>query len=396
VYDSDELFSRSHNIFIDTLSQKLYSCSTKGFDDDNNYWTSSLCVYDISNPTAPSLLNNMSELIPNTHDIWVHNDTAFINCPNTGTLVWEFLGSPSQLSSFTAYPNFGTNHSGWKSGNTYVFAEENNGYDLKVVDASDPHNLELISTFNSNVNEFSIAHNLMIKNDLVFISYYHDGLQVYDISKPLNPVKVAYYDTYEPVNTGGYAGAWGIYAFLPSGNILVSDVTNGLFVLELVLEQEQQIQIIEGWNLVSTYINDPELTAELFLDEMQEDVVIMKDNEGSAYLPSWAYDGIGLLNYGAGYQVKTLDNGVLLLNGLFTQNVNIQLSEGWNMIGVLSQTPMSIEAAFVSCLSQVEIAKNGLGLVYLPQWNFNAIGSMLPGQAYQVKMSSEAVLNFSE
>jgi len=32
VYDSDELFTRSHNIFIDTLTSKMYSCSTKGFD----------------------------------------------------------------------------------------------------------------------------------------------------------------------------------------------------------------------------------------------------------------------------------------------------------------------------------------------------------------------------
>ena len=396
VYDSDELFSRSHNIFIDTLVQKMYSCSTKGFDSSGAYWTSSLCVYDLSNPIAPSLLYNMGEYIPSTHDIWVDNDTAFINCPGTGTLVWEFLDTPSQLSTFTSYPDFGTNHSGWKLGDTYIFAEENSGYDLKVVDATDVTNLELLSTFNSDVNEYSIAHNLMIKGDLVYVSYYHDGLQVFDISDPENPVKVAYYDTYMPENTGGYAGAWGVYVFLPSGNILISDVQSGLFVLEMNFEQQQYIQIQEGWNMVSTYLNDSELTAELFVEELVDEVVIMKNNIGLAYLPNWAYDGIGLMNYGEGYQIKSLNDATIFVNGLLVAGYSIELNEGWNMIGVLAQTPQNIEEVLSSCVDQVVIAKDGFGAAYLPQWDFNGIGNLLPGQGYQIKMLSEAQISFEE
>jgi len=396
VYDSDVLFSRSHNIFIDTISQKLYSCSTEGYDDLGNYWTSTLCVYDISSPLQPSLLHNMNEYMPNTHDIWVDNDTAFINCPGNGTLVWEFDGQPSQISSFTSYPDFGTNHSGWKSGHTYVFAEENSGYDVKVVDASDVSNLELLATLNSNVNEFSIAHNLMIKDDLVYISYYQDGLQVFDISNPVNPIQVAYYDTYMPENTGGYAGAWGIYAFLPSGNILISDVQSGLFVLEMNLVQEQEIDLNEGWNMVSTYMDASDLTAEMFVEAIVDDVIIMKDNIGSAYLPDWDFDGIGLLNHGEGYQIKTLIEQNLLVNGEFVSTTNIDLSTGWNMIGVLSQSPQSIEEVLSSCTDLVVIAKDGFGVAYLPQWSFNGIGDMLPGQGYQIKMLSEAQINFEE
>ena len=398
VYDSDELFSRSHNIFIDTLVQKMYSCSTKGFDSLGEYWTSSLCVYDLSDPIAPSLLHNMADYIPNTHDLWVANDTAFINCPGTGTLIWEFNGSPSQISTFTSYPDFGTNHSGWKLGGTYVFAEENSGYDLKIVDASDVSNLELLSTFNSGVNEYSIAHNLMIKEDLVYISYYHDGLQVFDISEPENPVKVAYYDTYIPENTGGYAGAWGIYTFLPSGNILISDMQSGLFVLEMDFEQEmqQEIYLQEGWNMISTYMDASDLTAEIFVEAIVDDVIIMKDNIGSAYLPDWDFDGIGLLNHGEGYQIKTLVEQNLIVNGEFVSTTNIDLSTGWNMIGVLSQSPQSIEEVLSSCTDLVVIAKDGLGVAYLPQWSFNGIGDMLPGQGYQIKMLSEAQINFEE
>lgn len=396
VYDSDELFTRSHNIFIDTVSHKLYSCSTKGYDELNNYWTSSLCVYDLSNPVQPTLLHNMNEIIPNTHDIWVDNDTAFINCPGTGTLVWEFSGAPSQLSLFNSYPDFGTNHSGWKAGDIYVFAEENNGYDLKVVDASDISNLELLSTFNSNVNEFSIAHNLMIKDDLVYISYYWDGLQVYDISDPENPVRVAFYDTYEPENFGGYNGAWGVYAFLPSGNVLISDIANGLFVLEVELREQQEIELQDGWNMISTYLHDSNMTATTLVSSIEDSVVVVKNNIGSAYLPAWGFDGIGAVEYGQGYQLKINGNSVLIVDGLKQQESNITLNEGWNMIGVLSETPQNIESVLFSCIEDVIIAKDGYGVAYLPDWDFNGIGDMLPGQGYQVKMLSQAQINFEE
>ena len=395
VYDSDDLFSKSHNIFIDTLAQKLYSCSTKGYDALNNYWTSSLCVYDISNPIQPVNLYNMDEYIPNTHDIWVDNDTAFINCPGTGTLIWEFNGSPSQLSTFTAYPDFGTNHSGWKSGDTYVFAEENNGYDLKVINTSDIQNLELISTLNSDVNEFSIAHNLMIKDDLLFISYYWDGLQVFDISNPENPIRVAFYDTYIPENFGGYNGAWGVYAFLPSGNILISDIANGLFVLEINLIEKQEIPIMEGWNMVSTYLINEDLDASLFISPNNSNVVIMKNALGMAYLPAWGFDGIGLLEYGQGYQLKVNELDTLIVNGVYNSALNsIELSEGWNIMSVLSKNEMNLELVTASLIDDLVIVKDNIGLVYLPNWDFNSIGNVIPGQAYHIKMTNPRDLTY--
>lgn len=396
VYDSDELLTRSHNIFIDTVTHKLYSCSTKGYDELNNYWTSSLCVYDLSNPIQPSLLHNMNEIIPNTHDIWVDSDTAFINCPGTGTLVWEFSGTPTQLSLFNSYPDFGTNHSGWKSDDVYVFAEENNGYDLKVVDATDVMNLELLSTFNSEVNEYSIAHNLMIRDDLVYLSYYWDGLQVFDISNPENPVRVAFYDTYEPENFGGYNGAWGVYALLPSGNVLISDIANGLFVLEVVLREEQEIALQDGWNMISTYLHDSNMTATTLVSSIEDSVVVVKNNVGSAYLPDWGFDGIGAVEYGQGYQLKINGNAVLVVEGLKQEETSISLNEGWNMVGVLSETPQNIESVLLNCIEDVVIAKDAFGVAYLPEWNFNGIGDMIPGQGYQVKMLSASQIDFEE
>ena len=65
----------------------------------------------------------------------------------------------------------------------------------------------------------------------MYVSSYHDGLQVYDISDQENPTKVASFSTYLMDDHDSYRGAWGVYPFLPSGNILFSDMQYGLYVL---------------------------------------------------------------------------------------------------------------------------------------------------------------------
>ena len=78
-----------------------------------------------------------------------------------------------------------------------------------------------------------MAHTGIIKDHLLYVAYYHDGLRVFDISDPFNPNQVNSYDTYLPNNHNSYKGAWGVYPYLISGNILVSDMQSGLYIIEL-------------------------------------------------------------------------------------------------------------------------------------------------------------------
>ena len=84
-------------------------------------------------------------------------------------------------------------------------------------------------------NPGAIAHNPFIKDCLAIISYYHEGVQIYDVSNPATPIRVGYFDTDTTIGNGNYSpnyrGCWGVYPFLPSGNIIAADRKNGLFVL---------------------------------------------------------------------------------------------------------------------------------------------------------------------
>ena len=118
--------------------------------------------------------------------------------------------SPVELASFTSYPDAGYNHSGWVNddGTVYAMQDENHGYDVKILDISDYSNISVLATFSSGVDPNSMAHNGIIKGDLLYIAYYHDGLRVFDISNPSNPIQVNSYDTYLPNNHISYRGAW--------------------------------------------------------------------------------------------------------------------------------------------------------------------------------------------
>lgn len=242
VYDSKELFSTSHNLFIDTSSQTMYACNQDG-----------LYVYSLISAIDPQLRSvYTSDFV---HDLYVRNDTAFLNCASGGLVVVDFsdITNPKRLFAMREYKDQGYNHSGWLSedGKIYVFADETYDTRVKVCDVSNLQNIEILSLIPS-PGDSSIPHNLLIKNDLLYISYYSHGVLVYDIKDPSNPVKLAKF-VLENDNRWMFNGVWGVYPFLPSGKILISDIGRGLYVLELDKKEAlnlKQVQFRKEANVI--------------------------------------------------------------------------------------------------------------------------------------------------
>jgi len=223
VYDSDALIQRSHNIFIDTLNGKLY---------DTNGGVYSLA--DPENPTVAAQVNLWS-MLDHGHDLYVRDDTVFWHGGPTGMRVYDYSVDPTNPTNLGDFSLGEYNHSGWlnEAGDIYVFAEETFGTDIQICDVSDLSNINILSYVNSGFGSNSIPHNVIVKDDLLYVSYYHDGLYIFDISDPSNPFLRGFYDT-EPGPSQPYTwhGAWGVYPLLPSGNVLVSDTRHGLFVFD--------------------------------------------------------------------------------------------------------------------------------------------------------------------
>lgn len=227
VYSSNEFVITAHNLFIDTSQAKLYLLGAQGLTK----------ILDISNPTQPVLKGsypNGSFYMPYVHDAYIRDNIGIMNCGGDGLWIIDFSNpaSPVLLGTMTSYPGAGYNHSGWLSedGAYYYLLDETHGSPVKVVDMSDYGNLQVVAAVDAESSFTQIPHNALIQDNMLYVSYYYDGLQVFDISNPLNPQRVAYYDTYPGPDAAFFAGAWGVYPLLPSGNILISDIQSGLWV----------------------------------------------------------------------------------------------------------------------------------------------------------------------
>jgi choice-of-anchor B domain-containing protein len=231
VYDDNTLFARVHNIEIDTVNARMYTCGG----------SSQFSIFSIADPAAPELLVNCEASFPwwngaigYVHDCFVRDNIVWTNDQDALHVI-DFSDpfNPEIIGALTSYPDQGYNHSGWMNdaGTLYAMADETHGSPLKFIDATDPSDLNILSTVTSGVDPTSILHNPFFTGDRVHVAYYYDGYWAWDAANPQMPELLGYYDTNSAPNANGFRGAWGVYPYLPSGNILVSDMQTGLWVL---------------------------------------------------------------------------------------------------------------------------------------------------------------------
>jgi hypothetical protein len=82
--------------------------------------------------------------------------------------------------------------------------------------------------------------------------------------------------------------------------------------------------------------------------------------------------------------------GTLTITGtqMIPESSPISLDAGWNMISYLRNDPMPIETALASISENLILVRNNAGELYWPEYNYNTIADMEPGQGYQVYISS--------
>ncbi|MFQ5678020.1 MAG: LVIVD repeat-containing protein [Gemmatimonadota bacterium] len=118
-------------------------------------------------------------------------------------------------------------------------------YDLKPgLDGEVPTIRSSIGAWTANWR--NLAHNHEVRWPYVFVSAYEDGLQVFGLMDPKNPVTVGYYDTYIGPHKVGLCGdricngAFGVDVRNADGLIVVGDMSSGFWAFRL--------EGFDGWN----------------------------------------------------------------------------------------------------------------------------------------------------
>ncbi len=170
-----------------------------------------------------------------------HNPCELLIDFNETTVdIWDITepSTPFKISS-TGYTNSAYTHSGWWSEDKrFIFIQDeldeqrlNLNTTLRVLDINDLSQPQIVGSYVGPTA--AIDHNGFVKGDRYYMSNYRRGLTVLDISTPANPQELGFFDTFPApsANTANFNGAWGVHPFLPSGNIIVSDIEFGLFVI---------------------------------------------------------------------------------------------------------------------------------------------------------------------
>lgn len=216
-------FSTAHNIFIaDGYAYVVGANNGSGIH-----------ILDLTDPTNPvqTAYYSASGYV---HDVYVYDDTIYAASEDTYDVVdVSNKSNPQLVSQSAALPGIYA-HSGWLTEDKryFVACEEFNVRDVTVWDLQDRTSWDLVVP-SWQMPENTPTHNVFIRGQYAYMSYYKDGFVCLDVSDPTNPVYVGRYDTY-PSSSGTYEGAWGCYPFFPSGNVIISDISTGLYVLDFL------------------------------------------------------------------------------------------------------------------------------------------------------------------
>ena len=236
-------FGNAHNIVINEDTGFAYAVGS-------NRCSGGLYMVDISIPDQPSFAGCFSS-DGYTHDaqcvVYAGPDQRYSGqeiCvgynEDTITIIdVTDKANPLQLSR-TPYQGSQYTHQGWFLDENHSILIMNDELDelyngvnttSYIFDVSNLHNPVELGRYTGPTR--AIDHNLYTNEGYVFETNYRAGLRILktDNIDQGELSEVAYFDTIPGSNSAQFSGTWSNYPYFASGNIVLSDIGNGLFVV---------------------------------------------------------------------------------------------------------------------------------------------------------------------
>ena len=353
----------AHNLYIDENG----ICYIFGANRGNG----GCIMLDLNtSPTNPAEIADIDNWY--VHDGVARGDTMYLAHITDGFMtMWDVSNpaNPSMLGQQTTPGSF--SHNLWMSddGNyIYTTDEITNGY-IGEYDISDPTNMVELDRVQSSPGMDVIPHNVHFIDDYIVTSYYRDGVVIHDVSNKGNMVEVGSFDTSPSFDGDGFNGCWGVYPWLPSGNIIASDIEEGLYVLGA---NYQRGCYLEG-NITDLSTGAPINNAEV---EILSTTVVDQSTIVGDYATGYASAGSYNVVYSHPQYISDTLFGVFLANGLVNvQDVQLVPLQGFSLT-VLA------EDLNLSSLQGVQVVLENDDFTFAGQTNANGqivFGSFYPG-----------------
>jgi len=158
----------------------------------------------------------------------------------------------------------------------------------------------------------------------------------------------------------------------------------------------QEMLLGAGWNMISSYVHPANADLWVMFAPIQDQMVLLKNGNGEVFWPALGINQIGSWDIVEGYQLYMLSEQTLAVGGgrADLAVLSADLVSGWNMVGYWRETPLATSTAWASLGGDLFLAKDGAGLVYWPSLGIDQIGSLQPGQGYQIYMDAAGTLSY--
>jgi len=159
---------------------------------------------------------------------------------------------------------------------------------------------------------------------------------------------------------------------------------------------EQVIPLAEGWNFIARTVTPETTSISTLLNAATSEILLVKNEAGEIYSPAFEIDDIGTWASDEAYMVYATEAGTLTLTGtplMIADEPLIRDEAGWTYLPFTPTAAMPVEEALASVADVLLVATDGLGGVYVPEFEINTIGELTPGQGLRAYFT--APVNFT-
>jgi choice-of-anchor B domain-containing protein len=240
-------FRNGHTIHINNATGIAYV-------NGSNTCSGGSRMFSLANPTSPTFVGCVSGdgythdaqavVYSGPHSAYAGREILMASNEDTLT-IWDVTNksAPVRLARRT-YTGRGYTHQGWFTENQRYFVlddetdETSRGHATRtyVWDVANLTNPIMIGTYSGPTA--ASDHNQFVKGNYSYQATYRAGLRILNltnIASPSTMTEAGYFDVDPTSNAAGFAGAWHVYPYYPSGNVAIFSIQRGLFVVRPTL-----------------------------------------------------------------------------------------------------------------------------------------------------------------
>jgi len=263
-------------------------------------------------------------------------------------------------------------------------------YDSGGPDNNYANNQDFIMTFYPGSPDAKISFTFIEFNLEYQNTCNYDWLKVYDGTSTSSPLIGQYCGTTSP----GAIAASGIDGALTFEFHSDYSETRPGWVAQISCIHQQTINLEEGWNGISAYLQAQNPEIENMLFDIMTELIILQNQQGM-FWPEQNLNTLVNWDNQTGYMIKVNNAIDLHITGSPVANKTIDLAQGWNLMPVISSCPVQISQLLVGTSDEIIIIKEIAGMnVYWPGANIFSLEILLPGKAYFIKATSPVSITF--